>query len=794
MFISKELFRATVLSGVGFSLTSVAAAQAPTPEATASPEIVVTAQKRASTVQSTPISITAVGQAELQARGVVNFSSLAQSTPGVSLKSEGPSQTELELRGMTSSGGNSPTVGFYLDDVPLTAPSSAQNGKVVIDPNVYDLARVEVLRGPQGTLYGAGSMGGTIRLITNQPDTREIAASGQAILSGTQGGGFNHVENAMVNLPIVKDRLAIRLVGSESTTSGWIDRVVASPFPLTSTDGSVRGDVADAPVTKRYRNANSDREVTLRGTILWKPLDELTITPSIFFQHNKQDGISAYDSDPGTMAHYQPFDVAEPDTDRIIIFNNTINYDAGPVTITSATAYWKRRSKQQEDASEDFNNVNTGVTYAANNGLPNPGYYGPTGSGLVYGQENDPSHQLSEEVRVASRGGGKLTWLVGAYYSDFGSTWNFAGTSQNPYAYLDLGTFDRATTPHWFDVYSPTTLKQYAVFGDATYAFTPQLKANVGLRYYSYNYRYSSSISGWGSGLGAATPSDSGLIKQHADGVNPKFNLSYERSSDFMLYGTVAKGFRPGGGDAKYPTTGPYWSAVFAPYNYTNGAWPTQYKPDSVWSYEIGEKLRLFDRRLTINSSVYYEDWQNIQLEALPGDWQLNINGNYAHIWGTEVEIRARLGSGFTLSGSASYTHARVSSGPHWQIPPVDRLSDVTPWTGSTVLSYETRLSDHLHFTALVENAYVGQRYSLAFAYGYTTNGVYILLPAYDLVNARAGIKAGDRWKVELFVNNLTNKHAQLESLFQETLPSAAFNRIVTNQPRTMGVDLSFKY
>ena len=124
----------------------------------------------------------------------------------------------------------------------------------------------------------------------------------------------------------------------------------------------------------------------------------------------------------------------------------------------------------------------------------------------------------------------------------------------------------------------------------------------------------------------------------------------------------------------------------------------------------------------------------------------------------------------------------------------MDRLSDVTPWTGSTVLSYETRLSDHLHFTALVENAYVGQRYSLAFAYGYTTNGVYILLPAYDLVNARAGIKAGDRWKVELFVNNLTNKHAQLESLFQETLPSAAFNRIVTNQPRAMGVDLSFKY
>src|SRR6202142_3081781 len=133
-------------------------------------EIVITAQKRTSTIQNTPISITAVSGYDLQARGITNFSTLAQSTPGVSMKSEGPGQTEIELRGMTSSGGNSPTVGFYLDDIPLTAPAGAQNGKVVIDPTLYDLKRVEVLRGPQGTLYGSGSMGGTIKLITNHPD------------------------------------------------------------------------------------------------------------------------------------------------------------------------------------------------------------------------------------------------------------------------------------------------------------------------------------------------------------------------------------------------------------------------------------------------------------------------------------------------------------------------------------------------------------------------------------------------------------------------------------------------
>jgi outer membrane receptor protein involved in Fe transport len=152
-------------------------------------EVVITAQKRASTVQETPISITAVSGDDLQARGVASLAALAQGTPGVSLKTEGPSQTEIEMRGMTSSGGNSATVGFYLDDIPLAGPASAQNGHVVIDPDLYDLNRVEVLRGPQGTLFGSGSMGGTVRLITNQPNLSQFQSTAQSVLSGTDGGG-----------------------------------------------------------------------------------------------------------------------------------------------------------------------------------------------------------------------------------------------------------------------------------------------------------------------------------------------------------------------------------------------------------------------------------------------------------------------------------------------------------------------------------------------------------------------------------------------------------------------------
>src|SRR6202050_804186 len=196
-------------------------------------EITVTAEKRASTVQDTPISITAVSGGDLAERGIVDFATLAGQTPGISMRQNGPGQTEFEMRGMTSSGGNSPTVGFYLDDVPMTSPAQAQNGKVVIDPSLYDLNRAEMLRGPQGTLYGAGSMGGTVKLVTNQPDPTGFHVSGEAVVSETtDGGGFNYTINGMLNLPLIDNQMALRLVGTDSRTSGWIDRIVLSDFPL----------------------------------------------------------------------------------------------------------------------------------------------------------------------------------------------------------------------------------------------------------------------------------------------------------------------------------------------------------------------------------------------------------------------------------------------------------------------------------------------------------------------------------------------------------------------------------
>jgi iron complex outermembrane recepter protein len=759
-------------------------------------EVVITAEKRVSTVQDTPESIEALSAEDLQASGVPSLATLAQGTPGVSLKSEGPSQTEIEMRGMTSSGGNSATVGFYLDDIPLAGPASAQNGHVVIDPDLYDLNRIEILRGPQGTLFGSGSMGGTVRLITNQPNLSQVQSSAQSVLSGTDGGGFNHNDNVMINLPLIDDTLALRVVGSENYTSGWIDRIVANPFPLVGGDpvGIQRGDVQDAPIAKQYPGSNAYQSYAARVTLLWQPTQSLSVTPSYFHVTSTQNGISAYDSVPGTESHYQPFDIAEPLTDSLTAYSLNVNYSLPLFDVTSSTARWTRDSTQVEEASEAFNNPLEGITYNSEYGLSNPGYYGPTGSGPESGKEIDPTTQFTEELRLTSKGNDALSWVGGLYYSHFYSLWTFDGRTPNFSSYMDLGTLAPATTPNWFDAYSPTTLNQEAAFGDATYALTDALKVDVGARFNHYNYRFSSCISGWGSAFGAAMPSCSGQIALAANSFNPKFNLAYTFSPDLMAYATVASGFRPGGGNAAYPTTGSAWGGAFQQQNYTSGKWPSTYEPDSVWSYELGEKARMLDHRVTVNASIYYENWRHVQLEAYPNDWALNINGNYASIYGGDVDMRADLGAGFQLQVAAGYLYEWLDGGPHWVIAPIHKLPEVSPVSGTAVLSYFKPLSDSYAFTVRLENSYTGPRYSIFFSNPYEFVGTYRQLPSYDLINIRAGVKFRDTWGATLFVDNVFNKHAELESMFTENEPQPDFTRIETNQPLTAGVDLTYRF
>jgi iron complex outermembrane receptor protein len=737
-------------------------------------EIVVTAEKRESTVQKTPISITAISGADLQAAGLSDFTSVAQQVPGISFKTSGPGQTEFEMRGLTSTGGESPTVGFYLDDAVLTPAAMAQNGKTVIDPSLFDLNRVEVLRGPQGTLYGAGSMGGTIKLVTNQPDPHAFGANVEVIGSGTTGGGgFNHTENVMVNIPLMQDVVALRLVGTDKYIDGWIDRKVLNPFPVEVNNSTARGDVAGAPVVQDTRHSNTEQLRAGRASLLIQPTDRLSITVGYMHQSLTQNGANTIDGPPLNEVHYQPFDVAEPFEDKFDLSTLTGKYNFDSFQLVSATAYWDRRQNQTQDISEamqdyiggffgppaawPFSSTGT-VTEAGNT------WFG-LGAGTI--SEDDYTRQFSEELRLASTGSDPLQWLIGAYYSSFGATshvYSFYPNTANGFN-GDFGTTNLA------DNHRKVDIDQYAAFGEVSYMLPSHIKASLGARYYQYHSNSVTSVSGV-SANGTSNPLF-GLAQN--SGVTPKLDLAYIPDDNTTVYATASKGFRPGGPNSPIPVP-PCLSAA-----------PTQFGPDSVWNYELGEKLRFFNSRVTVNGDIYYEDWTNVQQQVAPKcGFKFTANAGKAKVYGAELEVAVVLIPGFVLAQNVGYTHATNSTTlPAAGVVSGQRLLDVPEVTANTTLSYKQPLGEGRNLVARLTNSYVDSIQDITF----TRN----TLPSYDLVGFRLGVETV-RWSAFLFVDNLTNKMALLSDTGALSANISILNRIATNQPRTIGADLNVKF
>ena len=741
-------------------------------------EVVVTAEKRSSTVQKTPISMSAVTGEDLQERGLSAAQGIAQAVPGIAVASAGPGEAQYEIRGVSADGGEAPTVGFYLNEIPITPPTTASIGKSAIDPDLYDLTRVEVLRGPQGTLYGAGSMGGTVKLITAPPDMSGFYGSAQSGFSGTQGGGVNYAEKAMLNLPLLKDTLALRLVGTYQDTSGWIDRVVVPNFPLESSPapnlyGTVRGTVAAVPGSQVFHNVNDEHLTSGRATLLFTPTDSLSITPAILYQEITQGGMNTYDQYPGTLAHYEPFDIPEPFADRFTLFSVTAVYDLQPFSITSATGYWTRRSTQQQDATEQFQNA-----------FQLPGYsIAAGGLGPVSAFEYDDTRQFSQELRLASADSQALQWIIGGYYSQY--TFNIDTGAIGP----DILTAPAPPVPidNLFHVISQQHIKQTAAFGNLSYRFVPPLKLTLGARYFSFTNSIQSSSSGVAGPTGTNTPAlSSGAAS--ASGVNPMANLSYSATDDLMLYAIAAKGFREGAGNFPVETTGAIGQVCLQNLEAIGRtSSPILYDPDQVWSYEIGQKGRYLDQRLTVNADIYLLHWTRVQEPvALACGLTFVENAGAAQVKGGELELKAALLPQLTLSQNLGYSAANFTeSVPEAGVVSGQRLLNVPRWTINTELRYERRLTSGLHATASATNSYVSSQQDLT----YSLN----TLPGRDLVGLRLGLE-GVRWSTEIYVDNLTDRHYPVEYINLLSFTGPPYNRIATNQPRTVGVSANLKF
>ena len=801
----------------GVAYADVAQPSVATPNQLAT--IVVTATKRATTIQTTPASITAVTSSEIASRGLVDFTSLAQSVPGISMRTSGPGQTEFEMRGLSSAGGNTSMVGFYLGEIPLSSPAGDQLGKVVIDPNLYDLSRVEVLRGPQGTLYGASSMGGTVRLVPAAPQLNRFDAAGEEVISDTAGGGsINHQENGMVNLPL-GDTAALRLVGSSERDSGWIKRLAIADGAV-AVDSGVFPNVTrpanfyTAPLQEQLDGVNTTDVDSLRASLLWKPMDDLSIMPFVMYQRTEQGGPNAVDVDgvpvnptvPATNAHWEIYDTPEPQTDRFTMESVTVNYDLPGFTITSATGYWNRNSLLAQDGTEENAAVFGIPEYdAASGGI------GPTGpeSNGPGETEQDYTRQSSEELRLTSRSAGPFQWIAGWFYQDLHSEMGFLQT-------VPQGTPILGSPPVILALDWPQVITQNSEFGELSYEISKHWKASVGLR--NYHYSAASFLTEHGvfgpNGIEGNSVPFNKYSSNGANGAVPKFTLQYTINKSAMVYTTASKGFRLGGVSipvpVESPATGTNPSLVANECGIqakllNNTACnfpgllqvPGTFASDSVWNYELGEKTSFLDDRMQLDISAYYERWLNPQLPTNVAGFGVSANGGDAHIKGAEAELRALLARGWDVTLNYGYTDAEfVQTSALIGLPSGVAIPDTPKSTASVVLHYTHDLSDSLSVFGTLEWDYVGSRTDAPYGetltlWNYST--LLVRLPSYNLGNLRLGL-SGDRWTAALFVDNLTNKEALLDPLPQVGVQTAAFTRYTVNQPRTIGVDVSYHF
>ncbi len=857
-----QLVSVAVAAALAGSLTGVARADqpagpaAPAAAAAVLPDqlatVVVTATKRQTLAQDTPISMTVLTSANIADRGLTDFNTLAQGIPDLAMRTSGPDQTEYEMRGLNSAGGNTSMVGVYLDEVALSSPASEQLGKVIIDPDLYDLQRVEVLHGPQGTLYGASSMGGTVRLIPAQPELGTFTGSGETTVSDTgSGGSINFTQNGMVNLPL-GSTAALRLVGSHTSTSGWLNQYVLADGAVTTDAGSNPANSRPAnfytaPLLSTTTGVNSSTTDSFRGIFLYQPNDQLKITPMIMWQQGSAGAPNAVDVNgsptnptmPTAKGHYEIYQTDEPQWDRFTLgsvkVEDSLTQDIG---LTSITALWSNHSLISQDGTEE--NSSSTALGPTDPSTPAPPYdasaggLGPTGPG-PYGpgvEERDYTRQLSEELRLASTGGGPLQWLAGYYYQDLNSDWDM--WSINPQA---------GPVANIYVDYMPQTILQNAFFGNLSWQFPDGFKASVGARWYHYSYAQNNTE--WGDFtpygfdnlLNPTGPTVAGnneafdtSASSSASGTNPRFNLTWNINSDHMVYTTIAKGFRLGGTDQPFtgyqtavtptlcgeltslavilqcglqtklsatPTTAgaPYTSLANFPNVNSQGV--PQFDSDSVWDYEIGTKNELFDHRALFNLTAYFERWMDPQIATNIAGFGFTVNGGNANIYGLEAEFRANLGYGWDFDTDWGYTHSKfLSNSPIDGIPEGYSVPDTPEVTGSASLNYHHDVSDNMAFFGNATYSYVGSRYDLPYGVTVYLNNISdteIHLQGYGLLDLRAGLRTAS-WSAALFVDNATNNNVLLDPLPQINLAIPQFTRYIVNQPITYGLDVTYNF
>jgi iron complex outermembrane recepter protein len=777
---------------IGSALSPVVTgAEVVPPPSSATPdgqEIVVTAQKRAEPIRQVPISISAITGADLTARHIHNFQDLSQAVPNLSFSSlGGEGLSTLQIRGISSEAGTA-TVAVYIDDVSLTVRNLYSEGAA--EPRVFDLERVEVLRGPQGTLYGSSALGGTIKFVTVQPDLKAIHGEVSAEGAGRTGGHGDWNVRGILNLPILTDKMAIR-IGIEHGVQGGYIRV----DPLEPGDRAVR-------------DSNRNDWTVARSTMVMKPTDRLSLRAAVFYQLYRSRDTDLVDlAAPGFSVTKG---LREPSSDRLVVPSLSVDWDVSFADVTAVSGYYDRKFNRTNDVS------------ASNaQGLASGNIADPAVAAAVYALKsanylNTRVKQFSEEVRLASKpyggiGSFPVTWLLGGFYSNekthlldkqpiFGFNEAFAGFGGDP---QDPGQLDGGFPNDFTNDLAYLGTRDYrtiqkAVFGELTYHIGPELRLIAGLRYVSAsetyhgtgNYYYAQCDQSVG---GDGCPNVT-LATSHSHAVTPKFAVDWTVSRDVTLYANATKGFRLGSENGKVPLYGDPDADLSAPGTNSTRAdlkalgltsAPESYRPDSLWNYEIGTKSLLFDRRLALDLSLFYIRWNNIQqtISLTSSGYDFEVNAGNAVSYGAEAAARFTLNRHVKFEASAGYTHATLDDGVVINGVDVNNtfkgedIAGVPRWSGTVSAEYDTTFGGAPVF-ARAGLQYVGKSHGSLV----TTDPDY-KRAGYVVADASAGVTIHGL-EIGLFVKNLANNNRVIQRPNILNAGNALAYRLA---PRTIG-------
>ena len=696
-------------------------------------EVTVTATKREVSNQKVPVSVTALSEEGLARIGADSFADFALRVPGLHMKETGSNGATFVIRGIAPLGADTQdTVVPYIDDLPTTDTSA---NITTPDLRLFDVERVEVLRGPQGTLFGSGAMGGAIRILTNKPALSGYAAKIDVGLQQVEGGDLSKAYNAMVNVPLVEDRLALRLVGYYRDEGGWID-TVGDP----NVSGSIVGTV---------RDSNSETAYGGRAMLRFKPTEQMDILARLIYQRSEPDARPYYTSIDGERAQRRA--LLDFYFEEATIANLVVGYDFGPVSLKSSTTHYRHDGGREEDFS-----VFSGFLFPD-----------LRASRFV---QSAPSESFFEEIHLSSNGDGPLTWLAGLYFRDqyhrkITNRFYIPGSEEL------LGTgINGAPGDLAWSLDGDFKTQEKALFGELSYQIAPKLVGTVGVRRFRNSLETHTRQSG-----GLFYPDGPAFVDldSNEQSTNYKFSLAYTPVEDVMVYLTAAEGYRVG-------------NANLVPLGAVGDSIPPTYGPDSLWNYELGTKSVLRQGRLMINAAAFYIDWSDMQISASsPDDYGYIDNIGKAHSQGVELEISALLGETFEYTLSAGYVDARIDVDyPNQGASSGDRIPGAPKYVFANILRKTFRFMDR-SFYAQFDHQYAGKvqdEFSSACGDTCTTMGNY------HLFGLRAGAQLG-RWEVYGSVSNLLN-----DDSIATVYDIAGGTRYYPVVPRTVGLGVRAEF